>query len=322
MSVYSYSQIDVPFNLRHTCWFCGEPSYTFTEFPISEESIIKIDHQPLAIPACKECSNVRYKNDVHSVWSLRDHIKHFLITKYAKHLGIGENWTEKELQESEFSGSLLGGFGRSAWEMYEIAKMRVSFAGWELSVDEVPLFIHDETSGFNFDGVRYLSVSACVDYYQKAAGIDRALLEGLLDIVTTERFAYALRIAQLNKNVKNRERSEILDEITTQEIENEEVNNQVPQLGFKGSDVQDVVINGTTAHTFSIQWAILKGVKTLDDLCAIEDDYFDEFEHLGGPAAFASYNGLQLYLEARKDPDWVNQNDPNTKYWKSNSGPW
>lgn len=50
---------------------------------------------------------------------------------------------------------------------------------------------------------------------------------------------------------------------------------------------------------------MMNNVKDLAHLCSLEDDYFDYFEHLGGPAAFMSYNGLQLYLESRQDPEWV-----------------
>ena len=47
--------------------------------------------------------------------------------KYQKALGIGANWTEQELQESEFEGAAFEGFKRSAWMMYTIAKERVNY---------------------------------------------------------------------------------------------------------------------------------------------------------------------------------------------------
>lgn len=118
---------------------------------------------------------------------MRDQIQHTLIDKYAKHLGIGENWTEQELIDSDFSGSTLGGFGRSAWKMYQIAKQRVDYKGWPLSVDDISLEVYDETSGFEFDGTRYASINSCVDYFTKAAGVDKELLSQLIDIVSSDR---------------------------------------------------------------------------------------------------------------------------------------
>ncbi|MGR5407605.1 hypothetical protein [Vibrio alfacsensis] len=312
-----FKQIDIPFDFRHTCWFCGEPSQDFINFPASVHLIPKLEHEPIAIPACDECSRITFPNDIRCAWSLRDHIKNILIVRYAKHLGIGENWTEQELVDTEFSGSSLGGFGRSAWAMFEIAKTRVSFSGWSLSVDEVPLVNYDETSGFTFDGTKYLSLSSCIDYYEKATGIDKELLTKLVDIVKPERFGYALKISKLNKGLSHSERLDILEEIALQETEQEEIDNDAQfRQRYIDVSIEDVMIEGCVAPAFSIQWALSKGVRNLDHLCAFEDDYFDEFEYLGGPAAFMTYNGLQLYLEARENKRWVEDNDPNRALWE------
>ncbi|MDL5029780.1 hypothetical protein QR676_21370 [Vibrio sp. TMPB1044] len=309
-----YSYIDIPFNLRHTCWFCGEPSSNLVEFPKTAQAVAKIGHSPIALPACNECARINYSKNLTSIWSVRDQIKHALIDKYAKHLGIGENWTEQELIDSDFSGSTLGGFGRSAWKMYQIAKQRVDYKGWPLSVDDIPLEVYDETSGFEFDGTRYASINSCIDYFTKAAGVDKELLSQLVYIVSSDRFSYALRIAKLNKSVSNTKRSEIVEEVLQQESEQEEILLEQANSMFN-PNVEEVNISGSIAPVFAIQWALANKVKDLAHLCALEDEYFDYFEHLGGPAAFMSYNGLQLYLESRQDPEWVEKSDPNKQFW-------
>ncbi|MEZ8613380.1 hypothetical protein AB4559_15875 [Vibrio sp. 10N.222.51.C8] len=310
----TYSHIDTPFNLRYTCWFCGEPSSNLVEFPKTVQAVAKIGHSPIALPACNECARINYSKNLTSIWSVRDQIKHTLIDKYAKHLGIGENWTEQELIDSDFSGSTLGGFGRSAWKMYQIAKQRVDYKGWPLSVDDIPLEVYDETSGFEFDGTRYASINSCIDYFTKAAGVDKELLSQLVDIVSSDRFSYALRIAKLNKSVSSTKRSEIVEEVLQQESEQEEILLEQANSMFN-PNVEEVNISGSIAPVFAIQWALANKVKDLAHLCALEDEYFDYFEHLGGPAAFMSYNGLQLYLESRQDPEWVEKSDPNKQYW-------
>ena len=221
---------------------------------------------------------------------------------------------EQELIDSDFSGSTLGGFGRSAWNMYQIAKQRIDYKGWPLSVDDIVIEAYDETSGFEFDGTRYASINSCIDYFTKAAGVDKELLSQLVDIVSTDRFSYALRIAKLNKNVSNTKRSEIIEEVLQQESEQEEIQLEQTNSLFN-PNVEEVSISGSTAPVFAIQWAMMNNVKDLAHLCSLEDDYFDYFEHLGGPAAFMSYNGLQLYLESRQDPEWVEKSDPNKQYW-------
>ncbi|MGF1698557.1 hypothetical protein L4C54_23230 [Vibrio lamellibrachiae] len=311
----SYSPIDVPFNLRHTCWFCGEPSSAQLLFPRSAKSSKHADHPPLEIPACRECDSIKYPARLTSIWELRSSIKQALISKYAKHLGIGENWTEQELIDSDFSGAILGGFGKSAWHMYEIAKQRVAFEGWELSVDSLPLDCVDETSSFEFNGTHYSSLSTCIDYFVKATSIDEELLTQLVGIVTPARFEYALKIAKLNKRISNSQRTRLIEEISLQEAEKQQAELESESRSGANTFVEEVAVSGAIAPIFAIQWAIEQGITNLGELCNLEDEYFDAFAHLGGAAAFASYNGLQLYLEAREDSNWIEENDPNKELW-------
>ena len=315
MPTHSYTLIDIPFDSRHTCWFCGEPSATSLHFPGTPESNTRLEHVPLTIPACNECNSIHYPSHLNSIWALRSCIRQALISKYTKHLAIGENWTEQEIIDSDFSGAILGGFGRSAWRMYEISKQRVTFQGWVVSVDDLPLDIIDETSDFEFDGIHYSSLHTCIDFFADATDIDKELLTQLVDIVGPSRFNYALKIAKLNKRISYVQRTKIIDEITVQEAETLEAAFDHHSKRTVNPSIVDVSVSGTIAVTFAIQWAMEKGAHTLSELCHLEDDYFDEFEHLGGAAAFASYNGLQLYLKSREDAAWIEANDPNKDLW-------
>jgi len=315
MQTHSHTSIDIPFDFRHTCWFCGEPCSTSLHFPNNANSSLNLEHALLAIPICNECNSIKYPSDLTSIWALRSYIKQALISKYTKHLAIGENWTEQELKDSDFSGSILGGFGRSAWKMYQIAKQRVTFQGWVISIDDLPLDSIDDTSGFEFEGTNYSSLNTCINFFATATAIDKELLTQLVDIVTPSRFNYALKIAKLNKRISNTQRAQIIREITVQETEKREVAFNKHSRSANNQPIMEVSVSGTVAPIFAIKWAIEKGVNTLSDLCHIEDNYFDEFQHLGGAAAFASYNGLQLYLNAREELAWVESNDPNKDWW-------
>ncbi|EGU33797.1 hypothetical protein VIBRN418_15833 [Vibrio sp. N418] len=314
MSNHAHTSIDIPFNCRHICWFCGEPSSRSLLFP--RHASKKSQHTALSVPACSECDSIKYPSKVDSIWVLRAYLKQALITKYTKHLAIGENWTEQELLESNFSGAILGGFGQSAWQMYEIAKQRIAFEGWPLSIDDLPFYTLDDTSGFEFNGTRYSSLNACIDFFVDATGIDKDLLTELVDIVMTKQFAYALKIAKLNKRISPARRHQIIEEIGLQEAEKREAEFERLTQSTINDAIEAVEVAGTLAPIFAIQWAMEKGADTLADLCTLEDEYFDEFEHLGGAAAFASYNGLQLYLNAREDADWIEANDPNKDLWR------
>ena len=152
--------------------------------------------------------------------------------------------------------------------------------------------------------------------FHQGSGVDKELLSELVNIVSSERFSYALKIAKLNKNVSNSKRLAIIDEVLLQESEQQEILLEQANAMFN-PNIEEVSVAGSTAPVFAIQWALANKVEDLAQLCALEDDYFDYFEHLGGPAAFMSYNGLQLYLEARQNPEWVETSDPNKQYWPS-----
>lgn len=319
MQTHSHTLIDIPFSSRYTCWFCGEPSGATLHFPRSAEPNFHLEHAFLAIPACNECHLIDYPDHLSSIWGLRSCIRQALISLYTPHLAIGENWTEQEIQDSDFSGAILGGFGKSAWRMYEIAKQRVAFQGWLVSVDGLPLDIIDDTSDFEFDGTHYSSLKTCIDFFADATNIDKDLLTQLVDIVTPSRFNYALKIAKLNKRISHAKRTKIIDDISLQEAEKREADIARNAKNAVNSLIVDVCVCGTVAPIFAIEWAMEKGAHTLPDLCHLEDDYFDEFEHLGGAAAFSSYNGLQLYLKAREDAAWIKANDPNKDLWLKKS---
>lgn len=312
MSAYTY--IDIPFNFRHTCWFCGEPSSRSFDFPKNPNNLRFLEHDPMSIPACSECAVVTVASDVSSIWAVRDQVKRSMMNKYADHLAIGQNWTEEELKESEFSGALLGGFGESAWAMYLIAKDRVSYQGWPVALDSMLVEGDDESYGFEFDGVRYMSLNTCLEHLIKALRLDAELLPNLVDILGPDRLTYALRIAKLNKAITAYQRNKILDEIRQQQDDQDDMLEQAKYAGqFHG--VEEVAIGDGLATISSIQWALKNDIKSLEYLCQQEDAFFDEFAHLGGPQCYMNYYGLQLYFEARQNPVWVAEYDPNLSWW-------
>ncbi|MFV0576458.1 MAG: hypothetical protein ACK5NC_13745 [Vibrio sp.] len=308
MSQYTF--IDIPFNFRHVCWFCGEPSSRSFDFPKNAKNIQFLDHPPMSLPACSECASVNVATDTASIWAVRDHVKHALMDKYASHLAIGQNWTQQELEDSEFNGALLGGFGESAWDMYLIAKDRISYQGWPVAVDSMLIEGESETYGFEFAGVRYMSLNTCIEHLIKSLRLDKELLPELVDVLGPDRLEYALKIAKLNKAIIPYQREKIVEEIRQQVEDEQEIERQEARAGAF-TDIEAVSVGDGVATVEAIQWALNHGIFDLPKLCEQEDAFFDEFAHLGGPQCYMNYYGLQLYFEARQNADWVEVNDPN-----------
>lgn len=186
--------IDIPFDKRHLCWFCGEPSNTLFEYPATAQT----PHPSLALPCCTECVKLAKQHPLTSIWDCQIAVKDALMAIYAKHLAIGINWTEAELAESEFSCKVFAGFKKSAWLMYQIARDRINFPGWPLVLDGVELECQQGRTQFEFDGVTYSSLPAAIHYYSKQYCLDAAFLAALVRLVGRQRFNYALRLARIH----------------------------------------------------------------------------------------------------------------------------
>ncbi|CAM4173196.1 hypothetical protein [Vibrio neonatus] len=316
----NYEAIDIPFNYRHTCWFCGEPSNVAVNFPTRPSAVLA--HTPLQLPACQECKTIASSCVTDSVWDLQLQVTNALMKRYAKHLGIGINWTKQELAETQLEGTSFKGFTDSAWMMYEIAKGRVDFSGWPLALNGVPLDIIDDSYGFEFDGARFINFQTAVDFYQKSESLNKHLFDELVALLGQKQLAYALRIARLYPSITKRQAEQVLAEIALQQSDKDTIfrdNSQTsPLLAVKAvsvEDVREVNIQGETAQPEAIVWVMSRNIRTLAQLQQCEDAFFDEHEHLGGVLAFQLYHGVQLYLEARQDISWCEQDDPNQQLW-------
>ncbi|WP_417762815.1 hypothetical protein [Shewanella sp.] len=206
--------IDIPFEHRHICWFCGEPCNQQLEYPFAVAEYRTID-----IPSCKECRLLARQQLLTSYAECRVAVKDALMKRYAKHLAIGLNWTKEELEEADFTCRTLQSFQQSAWFMYEVARDRINFAGWPISVNGVPQPISINDTEFQFDGVQYSSVFAAIEHYCRQLALDKDFLSGVVAVVGKARFGYAVRLARIhivsNAKVKRTVIQELLDDQST-----------------------------------------------------------------------------------------------------------
>ncbi|WP_194089074.1 hypothetical protein [Vibrio hibernica] len=310
----NYEPIDIPFNYRHTCWFCGEPSAQMLDIPVRATNTKIFNHEPISVPICAECQSFPVQPNCSSIWQHKDYVKQRLMKVYAKHLGIGLNWTKQELADADFEGRIFEGFSRSAWMMYEIANERVRYVGWDLMIAGSAIG-YDDSAGFEYDGVQFASQEACMNYYCAAQGLNTTLFEAVLNIVGYSRFSYALKISQINRKARHFEVVRIIDEIEQQELDSQEI-----QADKSAHDnhykLESIDMGEAIAEAQAIEWALENDIRTLDQINLAEDAFFDAFAYLGGVQAFQFYNGLQLYLAARADDAWIQKFDLNRDAWK------
>lgn len=201
--------IDIPFDKRHTCWFCGEPSHLVFEY----HAMAHAPHPSLAVPSCSECLKFARQQPLSSIWDCRIAVKDALRKTYAKHLAIGINWTEAELAESEFSCKVFEGFKKSAWMMYQIARDRVNAPAWPLALEGQVLDCQDDSTHFEFDGMTYTSVHGAIHFYAQQWSLDKGFLAELVRLVGRQRFSYALRLARIHIGSANEMKRQILRDV-------------------------------------------------------------------------------------------------------------
>ena len=201
--------IDIPFDKRHLCWFCGEPCKDFFEYHATPHT----PHPSLAVPCCSECLKLAKQHPLTSIWDCRMAVKDALMALYVKHLAIGINWTEAELAESEFSCKVFEGFKKSAWMMYQIARDSINFPGWPILLEGVDLECQQDSTQFEFDGVSYSSLPAAIHYYSKQFCLDSAFFAELLRLVGKHRFSYALRLARIHIAAEKEMKRQVLADV-------------------------------------------------------------------------------------------------------------
>ncbi|MCT7940249.1 hypothetical protein [Shewanella holmiensis] len=206
--------VDIPFEKRHTCWFCDEPCNA----ELAYWRMAHTPHPSLTVPTCNECLLLAKKQLLTSIWECREAVKDQLMQRYSQDLAIGINWTEQELEESEFECKIFGGFKKSAWMMYQIAQKRINAPGWVLSIDgeqfdEDPLFAGSNTLGFEFDGLQFNNLTQAIKHYSAVLALDQAFLQQLVTLLGKDKFAHAVKLARLNIGITKSMQQKILNEL-------------------------------------------------------------------------------------------------------------
>jgi len=201
--------LDIPFDCRFTCWFCGEGSHNTIVTTLSTPQ----NNYSVNMPICDECKSYRCHNDVSSLVKLEELIKEKIVIRSAKELSIGANWTEKELQESDLNGGAFDGFKKSGWPMYLIAKDRVNYSGWELCIDGIPIENISIDEKLEFDGLVFTSFMSMLDYISNSFSLNKEFLKQVLTIYGNHRAIEAVKFCRLVPNDSKSQREKAVNDL-------------------------------------------------------------------------------------------------------------
>jgi hypothetical protein len=128
-------------------------------------------------------------------------------------LSIGANWSEAELEESELNGGAFDGFKKSGWAMYLIAKDRVNYSGWPLSINGIPLECISKDETFEFDGLSFTSFIGMLDYISHSFSLNKEFLKQVLTIYGNNRAIEAVKFCRLVPNESKSHRDKAINDL-------------------------------------------------------------------------------------------------------------
>lgn len=201
----TYSPIDVPYIYRYKCFYCGEPASQDDHVPpvsrYYDFMSIYDTHKPLTVPCCSEC-NIDLGDSLQAdVFFRFDECKKLLVNKLSKVIRMGELWDEDSVKDSEVTGDLKR-FIDGLKVMSAIAKDRIEWTGWPVSVDGKTLLRSDDVKSVKINGKTFTSIENAIQYANKALKIPIPYLEKVLALVGDNRLQYAVTIC-MNKPVKS-----------------------------------------------------------------------------------------------------------------------
>ncbi|MCP5076579.1 MAG: hypothetical protein GY951_00760 [Psychromonas sp.] len=208
-----YPLVEIPFNNRNSCWFCGEPSDKNIGFPKKAYEANIVSHKPICLPSCKECASIVQRSAFTSIYAYRVAIKQALTKKHQKVLSIGSNWTEQELLESELEGSAFEGFKRSAWPMFKMMQARINYMGWPLVIHNDQIIEEQDNENFEFDGVIYTCLDDAVKHAVNTFFLDEQLFTRVLSVLGKAKFSQAIRLCRLYPKLSAKQRESVFLEI-------------------------------------------------------------------------------------------------------------
>lgn len=310
--------IDIPFDCRFKCWFCGENSHQTIETNLSKLS----NNHIINVPICDECKSYHCHKEDNSLDKLRELIKEKIVLRSAKELSIGANWTEQELQESDLNGRAFDGFKKSGWQMYLIAKDRVNYRGWELCIDGLPIEDISSSEKFEFDGLTFTSFISMLNYLSKSFSLNKEFLRKVLTVYGNHRAIEAVKFCRLVNNDSESERRQAFDDLVESFKEKEALSlrnkkRDALELNINIDSILPVCIRKNSIPVAPIHWAMNNGVIDFEILDALEDNFFEAFSSEGDEQAFKLFNALEIYMDKRlSSPSWRNKQDPNVALWE------
>lgn len=219
-----YKRIDVPWEHKNTCFYCGEYSHADDHVPPTSryhDFIALYDcHPPILVPACNQCNRVLSNTLQKDIYERFDECKELLLKRLDKYLMYGNIWDEDSLDYAKFTGD-LGKFSKAIVKEAKVAKSRLEWEHWNVSVEGVDLEKSAEGYRIKMDGKEFKRLDHVLEYARRVHKVPATYLEKVLNIVGFVKADHALAVCRTRKVKSEAEMNKVLEDLL--EVESEHV---------------------------------------------------------------------------------------------------
>lgn len=217
-----YKRIDVPWDCKHICFYCGENAQADDHVPPTSRyhdfMCLYDSHPPLLVPACNQCNRVLGNSLQRDLYERFDECKDLLLKKLDKYLMYGNIWDKSSLAYARFTGD-LGKFSKAVVKQAEIAKDRLEWEHWNLSIEGIDLDRSNEVYKIKMDGKEFKSLDHVLEYARRVHKIPPTYLEKVINIVGYVKADHALAVCRAKKVKSEAEMNKVLEDLIESESE-------------------------------------------------------------------------------------------------------
>lgn len=208
----NYKQIDVPYEFKHICFYCGESADTVDHVPPVSRYYDYIGlydkHPAITVPSCMECNLLLSDSLQEDIYGRFDEAKKRLTVKLKKYLKYASIWDENELDNASFTGDLQR-FAENVMIEASVAKERLEWQHWALSIDGAELYNLDDSTWIEVGGMRFKKYDHVLEYVKKVHKVAPLYFEKVVEVVGLSKVDFALHYCKTNKP-KNQDHMNIL----------------------------------------------------------------------------------------------------------------
>lgn len=194
-----YKVIDVPFDRRMECFYCGCIHSDYDHMPPLSRYHDYIGlydlYQPLKVPSCNECNVILGNSLQPDIYQRFDEAKVKLTKRIGKYIRMGELWDEDDIQYGEFTGNLFKSLA-AIESMAKTSRERLSYKHWPVSIDGDIIERAEEWMDIVVDNKKFTSMNHVIEHINRIHKIPVKYFDAVLAIVGMKNIDYAFRFCK------------------------------------------------------------------------------------------------------------------------------